>query len=96
MTTELLNILASKSDKKLAIKFIDYIKRDKTKKLKQILLSKKIHPDSILNRKGHTGLHIACKYGKVDILYVFLGQGARLRLQDKKGNLPLHYSLKYW
>lgn len=89
-----LDIINSKSDSKLANRLIQYIKRNRTKKLNR-LLTKKIHPDSILNPKGQAGLHIACKYGNADVLYIFLKQGASIRLQDKKGNLPIHYSLKY-
>ena len=90
--TEYLDI-SSKSHKKISNRMIDYIKRDKSKKLKRLL--HKIHPDSKLNSKLQSGLHLACKYGNANSLYVLIKHGAYKKLQDKKGNLPIHYSLKY-
>ena len=66
----------------LLFRLVHYIKRNRTKKLKRLLI-KKIHPDSVLNSKGQSGLHIACKYGTADVLYIFLKQGASIRLQGE-------------
>lgn len=90
MSRKLLNPV---DDRRLARKICKCIRRDKFHKLKSLV--RDIHPDSIINDKGQTGLHLACKLGHPDCLNVFLRSGASRCFQDGKGNLALHHSIKY-
>lgn len=88
-----LKISKSKADDKLASKIRKCIKKDKFHKIQALIAN--IHPDSVLNKKGQTGLHLSCKYGHPDCLDIFLRQGASKDLQDKRGNIPLHFAAKF-
>lgn len=72
-----------------------YIKRNKYKKLANLLKNHDIHPDSCLNHNKQTGLHLSAKYGMADCLGVYLTLKASHNRVDHKGNLPLHYAVKY-
>ena len=45
----------------------------------------KIHPDSVLNKRGMTGLMISSKLGHPDCVNVFLRKGASRKLTCFKG-----------
>jgi ankyrin repeat protein len=95
MALRLLQVKKDKSDRKLAEKIVGYIKKDKFHKLKSCVVKSGIHPDSVFNSKGQTGLHLAAKAGHPDCLNVFLTKGASTGLQDNKLNLALHYAAKF-
>ena len=80
-------------DRTLADQIRKCIRKDKFIKLRALTAS--IHPDSVLNRKGQNGCHLSCKYGHPDCLNVFLSQGANKRFRDEKGNIPLHFAVKF-
>lgn len=102
-----LQIDKNKADSRIALKICKLLRRNDFLKLSHFLASAKIksetkddviikvHPDSVLNSKGQTGLHLACKFGHSDCVKVFLCQGASKRFQDKKGNIPLHFAIKF-
>ncbi len=92
-TKRLLDISHSSSDRKLAQKIVRSVKSDRFHKLGSFLTF--IHPDSILNDKGYTGLHLACKSGHADCINVFLRNGASKISQDYDGNTGLHLAAKF-
>ncbi|CAB3368426.1 Hypothetical predicted protein [Cloeon dipterum] len=44
------------------------------------------------NEKGLTSLHVACKYGRLEITEFLLEIGAQVTSKDLRGNTPLHYT----
>ena len=95
MSTEkkLLRIKQNKSDRRIARKICKMIRRDEFRKLNSFIdgdTNSVVHPDSVLNRRGMTGLMISCKLGHPDCLNVFLRHGASKNLTCFKGNKSLH------
>lgn len=44
---------------------------------------------------GHiTALHLACKFGCVQVLQTLIQYGAKLDAEEKEGNTPLHWACK--
>ena len=84
-----------KKRKYLIKKTNKYIKHDRFKKLKALILDNDIHPDSVIGRCDRTCLHISAKNGSMDCLKFLIESGADPKLKDTKGNYPLHLSLKY-
>jgi len=100
MSTEkkLLRIKQNKSDRRIARKICKMIRRDEFRKLNSFIdgdTNSVVHPDSVLNRRGMTGLMISCKLGHPDCLNVFLRHGASKNLTCFKGNIALHYAAKF-
>jgi len=94
---KLLKIKQSKADRRIAEKICKYLRRDEFRKLETsfFAVDDKIHPDSVLNKRGMTGLMISSKLGHPDCLNVFLRKGASRKLTCFKGNIALHYAAKY-
>jgi len=94
---KLLKIKQSKADRRIAEKICKYLRRDEFRKLETSFFAAddKIHPDSILNKRGMTGLMISSKLGHPDCVNVFLRKGASRKLTCFKGNIALHYAAKY-
>jgi len=94
---KLLKIKQSKADRRIAEKICKYLRRDEFRKLEKsfFAVDDKIHPDSVLNKRGMTGLMISSKLGHPDCLNVFLRKGASRKLTCFKGNIALHYAAKY-
>ena len=92
-TMEPLLIKDNKSDRRVAQKIRQLLRRDDSHQLS--FLVAQIHPDSVLNSKGQTGLHLACKMGHANCVKVFLRQGASKRFRDNNGNIPLHFAAKF-
>jgi len=92
-----LRVDKNKDDRRIAQKICKYLRRDDFRKLNSIIADKNkiIHPDSVLNRRGMTGLMISCKLGHPDCVKVFLRQGASRNLTCFKGNTALHYAAKF-
>jgi len=94
---KLLKIKQSKADRRIAEKICKYLRRDEFRKLETsfFAVDDKIHPDSVLNKRGMTGLMISSKLGHPDCVNVFLRKGASRKLTCFKGNIALHYAAKY-
>jgi len=94
---KLLKIKQSKADRRIAEKICKYLRRDEFRKLETSFFAAddKIHPDSVLNKRGMTGLMISSKLGHPDCVNVFLRKGASRKLTCFKGNIALHYAAKY-
>lgn len=94
---KLLKIKLSKADRRIAEKICKYLRRDEFRKLETSFFAAddKIHPDSVLNKRGMTGLMISSKLGHPDCVNVFLRKGASRKLTCFKGNIALHYAAKY-
>jgi len=97
---KLLRVDKNKADRRIAHKIRKYLRRDEFRKLNSFIAAaddknKIIHPDSVLNRRGMTGLMISCKLGHPDCVNVFLRQGASRNLTCFKGNTALHYAAKF-
>ena len=85
-----------KKERKYVIKkMFKYIKRDKFKRLKLLILEKDIHPDSIIGHHNRTALHESAKRGSTDCLRALLECDADPNIKDNKGNYPLHLALKH-
>ena len=84
---KLLKIKQSKADRRIAEKICKYLRRDEFRKLETsfFAVDDKIHPDSVLNKRGMTGLMISSKLGHPDCLNVFLRKGASRKLTCFKG-----------
>ncbi len=96
----MLDAVDDREDRRLAHKIRTYIQKDKFHKLSSFFDLQQnrhsaIHPDSPLNSSGQTGLHFSAKLGHPDCVRVFLELGANPKVQDRKGNTPLHYGCKY-
>lgn len=94
---KLLRVEKKKADRRIAQKLCKYLRRDDFRKLDSYIADKNmiIHPDSVLNKCGMTGLMISCKLGHPDCVKVFLRQGASRNLTCSKGNTALHYAAKF-
>ena len=85
-----------KYDREHSKKVRKLVKRDKFRKIDKYFRVNDLSPDLTLDKRNKmTGLHLSAKYGNCDSLDAFLKLGADCRLQDTKGNFPLHYSLKF-
>ena len=84
---KLLKIKQSKADRRIAEKICKYLRRDEFRKLETSFFAAddKIHPDSVLNKRGMTGLMISSKLGHPDCVNVFLRKGASRKLTCFKG-----------
>ena len=82
---KLLKIKKSKADRRIAEKVCKYLRRDDFRKLEIFISDNNIHPDSVLNKRGMTGLMMSCKIGHPECVNVFLRKGASRKLICSKG-----------